>query len=84
MSKYDAETILDFLSWMGREHSAILCSPGYAGEMLDLGGDLRKFVEEFLKSRPAPDGGSFLLDASYPAPYEGQDIIFETAKPGTA
>jgi hypothetical protein len=43
----DAKLLLAFLKWMGRVHCAKLCSPGYAGEMLDLGPD-EDFVMEFL------------------------------------
>ena len=47
----DANFLLAFLKWIGRVHGAKLCSPGYAGAMLDLGPD-EDFVKEFLKDHP--------------------------------
>jgi len=46
-----AELVLAFLNWANREHGAKLYSPGYGGDMLQLGPD-RELVDEFLKEEP--------------------------------
>lgn len=44
------ELLLSFIKWMNKEHRAVFCSTGYAGEMLPMGPDW-EFVDQFLEQK---------------------------------
>lgn len=44
-----ADQLAAFLRWLAVEKSIYLCSPGYAGDMMDCGADVERLAVEYIQ-----------------------------------